>query len=266
MITNRALPRASGGISHITQVTLTPSASSPRERGYFPVCNSRPAPRNLFPARAGVFLADRSASKPGTTLPRASGGISGRAYGLRGIHYSSPRERGYFRRILIHPQADLLFSARAGVFPHEVLPAIRTTALPRASGGISKHSPDSATAATSSPRERGYFQALTRLSNRGYLFPARAGVFPFKQMVTNLQRALPRASGGISASWSTPVGEPTLPGRAGKSTHTYSGGNEHAIPHTFQHLATCNGRMSWKILLSYPNRDSREETIHYGFA
>ena len=220
----------------------------------------------LFPARAGVFPTPGGEMIRIIALPRASGGISDHDCAAAGRIYSSPRERGYFQALTRLSNRGYLFPARAGVFPSTHPTQQPRLPLPRASGGISKHSPDSATAATSSPRERGYFQALTRLSNRGYLFPARAGVFPFKQMVTNLQRALPRASGGISASWSTPVGEPTLPGRAGKSTHTYSGGNEHAIPHTFQHLATCNGRMSWKILLSYPNRDSREETIHYGFA
>ena len=50
--------------------------SSPRKRGCFQLARDMVTLDQVFPAQAGVFLAETRRSVDGYSLPRASGGIS----------------------------------------------------------------------------------------------------------------------------------------------------------------------------------------------
>ena len=91
-----ALPRARGGISYRYSDVLVTVPSSPRTRGYFRLTSNRTTPHKLFPAHAGVFPTIITMTTTSLALPRARGGISGRAIPPGRQRSSSPRTRGYF--------------------------------------------------------------------------------------------------------------------------------------------------------------------------
>ena len=176
---DHALPRARGGISGSSMAIYT---------------------HNLFPAHAGVFPIENDPRTQPHTLPRARGGISGMSEPLAGSVDSSPRTRRYFRsasRLCAHRR---LFPAHAGVFPDR--PHRRPTrwSLPRARGGISRGLWRNTENTISSPRTRGYFRGVGIRSSIRALFPAHAGVFPYRRGCHPLGSPLPRARGGSSAT------------------------------------------------------------------
>ena len=172
--------------------------SSPRERGCFQPHHLVTAVVRVFPARAGVFLMPRPATRRLFCLPRASGGVSIFRHHGRGGSASSPRERGCFPALVQWSANCAVFPARAGVFPCGASVACVAMRLPRASGGVSCCYRRRYIRSQSSPRERGCFlRGIANATDRG-VFPARAGVFPTTILggVTSLR--LPRASGGVS--------------------------------------------------------------------
>ena len=72
------IPRASGGVSETLARALACAVYSPRKRGCFPTQRQAKRRRRVFPAQAGVFPGRRSFRPCGASIPRASGGVSGR--------------------------------------------------------------------------------------------------------------------------------------------------------------------------------------------
>ncbi len=174
------------------------AVSSPLRRGYFLIAADTITGQQLFPAQAGVFPASVRLDQPARALPRSGGGISG--YLISGwVHKdSSPLRRGYFP-LHNHPQQmAVLFPAQAGVFPVASGIAAVGGTLPRSGGGISI--PDACKSITdsSSPLRRGYFQKAQQVPWKHRLFPAQAGVFPFRPLACWRRESLPRSGGGIS--------------------------------------------------------------------
>ena len=174
----RGLPRASGAVPARAAPDRQRPESSPRERGcsragLVNLCGIR-----VFPARAGLFPA-RWASAPGQSgLPRASGAVPLWARLDCVEAESSPRERGCSHPHVAADDIDLVFPARAGLFPQgKRLPAT-PAGLPRASGAVPGDRLAQLECPRSSPRERGCSR-LRALSGKTVLvFPARAGLFP----------------------------------------------------------------------------------------
>ena len=132
-------------------------------------------------------------------LLRACGGISIR---LRITHVdgtSSPRVRRYFRAQRLHRAFERLFSARAEVFPWTTLHAMTWLPLLHACGGISKYGRSKEFLMASSPRVRRYFHQRLSCGWGNPLFSARAEVFPFAPVSSQVIVTLLRACGGISS-------------------------------------------------------------------
>ena len=172
--------------------------SSPRKRGCFRNRGSRRKVGSVFPAQAGVFP-PRSASRwKRRSLPRASGGVSGRAWRATRVSMSSPRKRGCFSWRTRPPVPRRVFPAQAGVFPSRRLSPEKDPGLPRASGGVSHPVRTPHLDHPSSPRKRGCFWCTGDDSGEVMVFPAQAGVFPVSDCPKMLFDCLPRASGGVS--------------------------------------------------------------------
>ncbi len=172
------------------------SVSSPRTRGWSRARERLGALNRLFPAHAGV-VPRRSVSRScSPALPRARGGGPPAVPPNLLVPDSSPRTRGWspFHRAAAEP--DPLFPAHAGVVPGAEAAAWTNVALPRARGG----GPERARAAGgylgSSPRTRGWSQAVGRGQRLSTLFPAHAGVVPAGTCPAEAGPALPRARGG----------------------------------------------------------------------
>ncbi len=159
-------PRASGGVSALSLIVCKLLMSSPRERGCFCRSATSPYPYSVFPARAGVFLSVGYWYRTGTSLPRASGGVSSVTQIFVSPLASSPRERGCFPMKRTIFTITMVFPARAGVFLSRSPLYPRGTGLPRASGGVSAQYLNLTKLAMSSPRERGCFSLVKGIANR----------------------------------------------------------------------------------------------------
>jgi hypothetical protein len=172
--------------------------SSPHARGYFLDPRPHPPAPGLFPARAGVFPTTTRTRRASPPLPRTRGGISIYPIPVRKAGSSSPHARGYFREARRGAGLARLFPARAGVFPITVTGPGTDLTLPRTRGGISTVGLEDAVPLLSSPHARGYFRPRRGSCSARGLFPARAGVFPFRTARWGTHRTLPRTRGGIS--------------------------------------------------------------------
>ena len=157
---------------------LCGSRSSPRERGCSSIWMAHRAIDEIFPARAGVFPRAGCRRSRGAHLPRESGGVPTPFVISLSSVLSSPRERGCssFPGRTLH--CDIIFPARAGVFPADVAVRHRSVDLPRESGGVPPDWSISYHKYGSSPRERGCSRPLDGHGHHECIFPARAGVFP----------------------------------------------------------------------------------------
>ncbi len=173
-------------------------ASSPLRRGYFRLQNDTGRSGPLFPAQAGVFPTIDFHWENHPPLPRSGGGISICALDDPGGSVSSPLRRGYFLLAHHFPDAPNLFPAQAGVFPSPTTTLLSTPPLPRSGGGISIQLGYIKSAVNSSPLRRGYFPLATSSCSRSALFPAQAGVFPYRAIRKCFVHSLPRSGGGIS--------------------------------------------------------------------
>ena len=70
--------------------------------------------------------------------------------------------------------------------------------IPRASGGVSVAAMRRSKMERYSPRKRGCFSAEDRSAQRALVFPAQAGVFPWRRFGISSTPSIPRASGGVS--------------------------------------------------------------------
>ena len=145
-----------------------------------------------------MFLSCSVTFRDKTSLPRASGGVSIWHEILGSANQSSPRKRGCFPFIVNKVISAEVFPAQAGVFPSPLDHSESALGLPRASGGVSVYSVFDAKRAASSPRKRGCFRHAARREVEEMVFPAQAGVFPYRLRPARLPACLPRASGGVS--------------------------------------------------------------------
>ena len=114
---------------------------------------------------------------------------------------SSPRTRGCSHARQERPPWESVFPAHAGVFPDNRCRVAGERRLPRARGGVPGLGVPVYKAAPSSPRTRGCSHGthtpLVTLS----VFPAHAGVFPCWSSGASSGICLPRARGGVPASF-----------------------------------------------------------------
>ena len=163
--------------------------------------------------RAGCFDRSRRA------VPRASGGVSCRSSAGAVTGPRSPRERGCLHRGQVHAHARPPFPARAGVSPTGLSAGWRSSAVPRASGGVSPWIEAELGALVRSPRERGCLldgeQEIPRVApvpraSGGVSLtagrpqpqitrsPRERGCLRRDERREDRVRAVPRASGGVS--------------------------------------------------------------------
>ena len=133
----RSLPRLGGGVSSIPGVVALDLMSSPPRRGCFFGCGSFRFCSGVFPASAGVFLAQ--------------------AKEAREAHRSSPPRRGCFWPIEWAIPFVKVFPALAGVFLSMLWLSGCTRCLPRLGGGVSLAAFGVAGDVLSSPPRRGCF-------------------------------------------------------------------------------------------------------------
>lgn len=113
-----------------------------------------------FPADAGIFQSVVGAFLQRVCLPRACGDLS--------------VERGaYLQRFMVFP-------AHAGIFPSSYLLTAFGISLPRACRDRSELQSLLGSQLGSSPRARGSFCVYRDQPTRKEVFPARAGIFPYK--------------------------------------------------------------------------------------
>ena len=153
--------------------------SSPRKRGCFLRARAGSGPEQVFPAQAGVFPPRSPRACSPSSLPRASGGVSGRGRDSHPLEESSPRKRGCFPTSSGGSTFGQVFPAQAGVFPFGCASRHARFSLPRASGGVSLWPPGNGPPFS--------------------VFPAQAGVFLTEVSKGDAPARLPRASGGVSA-------------------------------------------------------------------
>ena len=151
------LPRASGGVSWLPPGIGLRTLSSPRKRGCFLIVTDETGSGAVFPAQAGVFPRASRPMGTRTSLPRASGGVSGTPYRRDRRRVSSPRKRGCFPLSLTAIPSVSVFPAQAGVFLAPLAAEPCWQGLPRASGGVSHWDGTRGSLPESSPRKRGCF-------------------------------------------------------------------------------------------------------------
>ena len=114
-------------------------------------------PAGVFPAYAGVFLAESRLSMMYLSLPRIRGGVSVKGRITASYAESSPHTRGcfctYALRLLLKP----VFPAYAGVFLSSGGSAVVSLSLPRIRGGVSMPIEIDGYFIKSSPHTRGCF-------------------------------------------------------------------------------------------------------------
>ena len=215
-----SFPRARGGVSDHSGGSRLEIRFSPRPRGCFCSVAACPRRNSVFPAPAGVFPLTRISAAPVGGFPRARGGVSKDLALVISALAFSPRPRGCFHSAKSACNMLLVFPAPAGVFPRSRLKRIAPWGFPRARGGVStprqtdlllsKFSPrprgcftiscTGAMAVGFSPRPRGCFSSSPEEPPPPEVFPAPAGVFPWKKNVKQKYRCFPRARGGVSGA------------------------------------------------------------------
>ena len=152
-----SIPRASGGVSTSSSRERPCNAYSPRKRGCFSKNLREHGSYQVFPAQAGVFLSQPSGKVLPASIPRASGGVSGRRLSKKRACRYSPRKRGCFRRCGLCRGQEEVFPAQAGVFLQSSTSKRRPDGIPRASGGVSEADLFEYGEKLYSPRKRGCF-------------------------------------------------------------------------------------------------------------
>ena len=115
--TSASFPRASGDVPDLAERLENHREFSPRERGcslngarFFPGWV-------VFPARAGMFRPGLPAQLRSAGFPRASGDVPSTRRALVAERKFSPRERGCSQATMARVEFELVFPARAGMFP-----------------------------------------------------------------------------------------------------------------------------------------------------
>ena len=199
------LPRTRGGVPPAQEFQLGAPPSSPHTRG----CTDKPAARArsefIFPAHAGVYLAE----------------------GLGYVSYllSSPHTRGC-TGYGGSQEADLgIFPAHAGVYRIDVDRGKARSDLPRTRGGVPHAGGTRFDKLQSSPHTRGCTVESDSPGANRAIFPAHAGVYRTQAETLRRLSHLPRTRGGVPESamnsWRTTASSPhtrgcTAPGCRGR--------------------------------------------------
>ena len=129
-------PRASGDVPVTEDSAGNIIVFSPRERG----CSQEKLVglerRNVFPARAGMFLCGHGSPFGIRCFPRASGDVPNSAAVAPVVVPFSPRERGCSGAQHLLVVGDIVFPARAGMFPKTRRSGCGRSGFPRASGVV----------------------------------------------------------------------------------------------------------------------------------
>ena len=149
-------------------------------------------------------------------LPRLGGGVSPRLRNRPRSAESSPPRRGCFRLFTVACPSRLVFPASTGVFLIDVATRPYRRGLPRLGGGVSMSSEQYSKLAKSSPPRRGCFLPSEVYDSLYTVFPASAGVFPLRVIVSRVIASLPRLGGGVSAAFPQfDIGRKSSPPRRG---------------------------------------------------
>ncbi len=158
-------------------------------------------------------------AQPGhQSVPRASGDGPQQWADIRIPALCSPRERGWSPTAHPRPTVVRVFPARAGMVPHPARTTRRPGRVPRASGDGPFKNMSSIRLSTCSPRERGWSHQTRMRVPRLVVFPARAGMVPWRASLVQGGRGVPRASGdGPESSHSADTRSPCSPRERGWS-------------------------------------------------
>ena len=179
---SRGLPRARGDGPHYSDLYGQVVSASPRPRGWTRAAVVRVAPRQGFPAPAGMDRARSSRSRGSSRLPRARGdGPTAFQEGAR-TEVASPRPRGW-TPVLVG--MDRARSSRSR----------GSSRLPRARGDGPTAFQEGARTEVASPRPRGWTRARDRGRLRLRGFPAPAGMDRRRASSRCSGARLPRARG-----------------------------------------------------------------------
>ncbi len=189
-------PRACGGGPSMSTVSSPVGSSSPRLRGWSPAEHPAGRHRRVVPAPAGVVPPGRGSRRTATGRPRACGGGPGRLDDPQNESVSSPRLRGWSRRLRATLAGPRVVPAPAGVVPPSDAVACPRGRRPRACGGGPSGSTSIVEGSWSSPRLRGWSPSRPSAAARKSVVPAPAGVVPSLSRMTRSTRGRPRACGG----------------------------------------------------------------------
>ena len=110
----------------------------------------------------------------------------------------SPHQRGCFLVSFKVLKREYVFPAPAGVFLGSEQKTIQDTGFPRTSGGVSVRMDRFGNKTMFSPHQRGCFFFCIFIHFLCKVFPAPAGVFPYKCNRSDADTSFPRTSGGVS--------------------------------------------------------------------
>jgi len=134
-------------------------------------------------------------------LPRSCGGVSLTVVLYLPLIMSSPLMRGCFLHGDGHGLSCTVFPAHAGVFLLRQVTLVPFYSLPRSCGGVSFICYHKMFFHWSSPLMRGCFSVVELDRRVSVVFPAHAGVFPWKESFDKQQDGLPRSCGGVSKAF-----------------------------------------------------------------
>ncbi len=151
---------------------------SPRPRGWSPVRDERENHSMVLPAPAGMVPAPRSRGWPGPRAPRARGDGPRGNLETRRSERCSPRPQGWSQVTAIYATHRTVLPAPAGMVPAPGSCASTTGRAPRARGDGPARSASALSAASCSPRPRGWSRFGSSEKNRTVVLPAPAGMVP----------------------------------------------------------------------------------------
>ena len=168
-------------------------------RGCFHLKKSLISPHAIFPAYAGVFLIDGSASQGVPDFPCVCGGVSCKGAHQCWLKPFSLRMRGCFFSSRLYLRTRSIFPAYAGVFLRAREINLKMSHFPCVCGGVSKVTILISDSGEFSLRMRGCFLWTHVFMPPIQIFPAYAGVFLNKRLLSCSVSNFPCVCGGVSS-------------------------------------------------------------------
>ncbi len=197
------VPRACGDAPRCLDALDQARACSPRMRGCTGRRSRPPAPRDLFPAHAGMHRSPTLRRSHTSPVPRACGDAPLAATPSCPHPTCSPRMRGCTAQRGRSVDRQALFPAHAGMHRCRRRTRCRTRSVPRACGDAPYARSSIPSSAGCSPRMRGCTEHPRPCRPRPRLFPAHAGMHRKMGRDTRRRRPVPRACG--DAPTPTPI-------------------------------------------------------------